>query len=300
MEKIANFCTSLKIDLSAFLTMLEDCPQIIDSLGLDPDQDIEILAGLADAHEEPDIPQAMECDATESASLADQLIAAQEIEDSRRKLFALKEQHRQLEAHISQLEQKWSLSSTASTPVSEPVPAPVPEPGASAAAVPVPAGGAAAVGANDLPTEAIALLTASKEAGAEITKNLNSQKERPAYMRFLRRMSTKTMKANNAELVERFNDKNKRSELFVDFFLCKEDVSKVKIMHTRRHILRKSASLVFRPMSEADILAKFHGDQEHTDKVISTGTQSPKLRHAASLPTFLSSKDSAETTGSES
>ena len=116
-------------------------------------------------------------------------------------------------------------------------------------------------------------------------KRYNSNTERTAYVRFMRRFSAKRLGNVKPQLIERYADKTQRAKLFVDFMLCKEDLDRVSLMHRRRIIQRRKAKLVFRPMTRAQIVAKCEGDEEHADKKISEAVQNRRWRTDKLNPT---------------
>lgn len=74
---------------------------------------------------------------------------------------------------------------------------------------------------------------ASSAAGRS---NVNATSERLAYQRFTNKLKAKKAMSQYPQLVERFNDKGKRAELFRDFFESGESLDKMAVTHERRLI----------------------------------------------------------------
>jgi hypothetical protein len=67
--------------------------------------------------------------------------------------------------------------------------------------------------------------------------------------------------------VERFNDKIKRAELFQDFFNSKETLDDMMLSHTRRQFQTQAKGRVYRPLTDLDLLVKYHQDKEYVERV---------------------------------
>jgi hypothetical protein len=67
--------------------------------------------------------------------------------------------------------------------------------------------------------------------------------------------------------VDRFNDRAKRAELFQDFFNSKETLDDMMLSHTRRQFQTQEKGRVYRPLTESDLLVKYHQDKEYVERV---------------------------------
>ena len=83
------------------------------------------------------------------------------------------------------------------------------------------------------------------------------------YQRFLNRMATKKTKAMSAELVEKFNDKAQRHELFFDYAKCEENIEKLSLVTKRRRLERQLAHVKFRPKTHVQLT----GDEQSQMKI---------------------------------
>jgi hypothetical protein len=83
------------------------------------------------------------------------------------------------------------------------------------------------------------------------------------YMRFLRRFAAKKVTTTHPELVERFNDKAKRGQLFQDFVASGEDLESCDLMRKRRVVHQKEALMSLKPYTWQDLLDKYRGDEEY-------------------------------------
>jgi hypothetical protein len=86
-------------------------------------------------------------------------------------------------------------------------------------------------------------------------KAINSLTEKNSYMRFLRRFSTRKMKGLAPALLERFQNKETRAFLFVDFVHTGGDLERMKLLQTKRRLQSQRSNLTFRPLSKKDTLA---------------------------------------------
>ena len=94
---------------------------------------------------------------------------------------------------------------------------------------------------------------------------VNSTNQRTLYMRFLRKMTTKTIKSLAPELVERFQSKSGRAELFKDFFTADGNVEGMKVLHKRRHV-DQQRSQKWRPLTQKQLEEKY--DTEYAQNLI--------------------------------
>ena len=68
--------------------------------------------------------------------------------------------------------------------------------------------------------------------------------------------------------MDAFNDKDKRKELFVEFVKSAEVVPALTIVMKRRHLKSRVGELKYKPMTEAELMAKFN-DEDYVNKVLS-------------------------------
>ena len=75
------------------------------------------------------------------------------------------------------------------------------------------------------------------------------------YQRFLNRFAARKASTIAPELVEKFNDRSTRTELFFDFARAGECLESMLLILKRRKLERMLASVVFRPKTHSELTA---------------------------------------------
>ena len=93
---------------------------------------------------------------------------------------------------------------------------------------------------------------------------VNSTNQRTVYMRFIRKMTSKKVKSLAPELVERFQNKAARGDLFSDFFKADGSVESMKMLHKRRHVDQQKSQKKFRPLTQKMLEEKYDAEYVKT------------------------------------
>jgi len=125
---------------------------------------------------------------------------------------------------------------------------------------------------------------AAAELAGAVAAVINSSSQRTMYQRFLNRFSTRKAQRDYGQLVERFNDRSKRAELFTDYYNNNENMDQILLIHNRRHVLSQRAKAKFRPLTEEDMVVKFHGDRDYVELVKADAIQKKRWRKDALVP----------------
>jgi hypothetical protein len=115
--------------------------------------------------------------------------------------------------------------------------------------------------------------------------DINSSTDRVMYQRFLNRFCTKKWIGTSPTWWSASLVPKKRKDLWVDFFLAKGDVDQIEVKHKRHRVESMRTQLVYRPLTDADMMKRWHGDVDYVQKKKDDAVAKKRFRRDTLAPT---------------